>query len=224
MPAECVQFPATAVTGAAGFSSLIRRKSSAELFSWSSTTSSAKTPEHLQRHPREGDRARVVDGTAPRVRAREALRHAADLPARQLLKGTTVGEAGEVAVAPGEIRRRVERGGAGEERVVTSDQQQRLLSAHAAAHRVDAVRPDPQPGERRLRDVLHVREVVDLPRPAPRVQGQHPSVSLGADHREPAAGRQVAPEPEICTPCDTPPMRRDDQRHRRVVRRAEVGR
>ena len=41
MPAECDQFPATPVTGAAGFSSLIRRKSAAELCAWSSTTSSA---------------------------------------------------------------------------------------------------------------------------------------------------------------------------------------
>src|SRR5687767_13283715 len=42
-------------------------------------------PEHLQRHAGEGDRARVVDRAAARVRAGDALGDAPDLAASELL-------------------------------------------------------------------------------------------------------------------------------------------
>ena len=129
MPAECDQVPATPVTAAAGFSSLIRRKSAARVVRLVQHDLVGRAPEHLQGHAREGDRARVVDRTAARVGDGHALRNTAYLTPSQLLKRTAVGEARKVAIPPREIRRRIESDCPCEEGVEASNEQERLLAA-----------------------------------------------------------------------------------------------
>ena len=106
---------------------------------------------------------------------------------------------------------------------MTRREQQRLLSAHAAAERVDAVPVQVQPRQRARNDRRHPRQVVDLPRRAPRVVGQEPSFAVGVDDRERALRRERAPEPRVRVPRDAAAVRRDDEWDRGVVRRPVRG-
>ena len=181
-------------------------------------------PVELQRHARERDRASVGNRTAPRVRARVTLGRAADLATRPLLQALPVRNPREVAITAREVGRRVEGGGACQEPVVSRHEEERLLAAHAATHRVDGMRPHAQPRKGRLRDVLHVREVADLALPAPRMERQPTAVPLWADHGEATACRQVAPEGQVRPPRETATVRGDHERQRRVVVRPDIGR
>ena len=78
----------------------------------------------------------------------------------------------------------------GEELRTPTDEEQRLLPAHAPADRVDPTRIDAQPRSRGTKDRRHAREIVDLPAPAPRVERQpspHPPGQTTA--KSPCPGR-----------------------------------
>ena len=104
------------------------------------------------------------------------------------------------------------------------DEEQRLLPAHRASERVDAVRVDVHAEV--LDDLRHPGEIGDLARVAPRVLVQPPSLAAGIDDREVALAGQVAPEPGVVAGAHPAAVRRDDERDRAAVvgRRAATAR
>jgi hypothetical protein len=122
----------------------------------------APAPPDLQRYARERDPAGLVDRAAAGVCTWVRERGAVELDAGKPLQATPSPEVGEVRVAPSEIRRSVERGGAGEQTGEACHEQQRFLAAHAGAERIDAVGVDSQPGQTGPHDRRHPGEVIDL--------------------------------------------------------------
>src|SRR5581483_3322144 len=174
------------------------------------------------------DRPRVRDRAAEPPRERRRRRRAADLAARHPLQhvadralqlpeaALVAAEPRELAVLEREVGDGVERGHAGEQVGVPREQEQALLRAHAAADGVHPPPVDAQPGQRQLDDARHLREVVDLPRRPPRLEREHPSLSVGADDGEAALRRQRPPQMRVPTPGDAAPVRRDHERQARV--------
>ena len=97
---------------------------------------------------------------------------------------------------------------------MTSDEEKRLLSAHASTDCVDAHWIDLQPRARGTKERRHASEVVDLPSPAPGVKRQTPPHSSRADHREVALTRELSPEVRVRAGAHAAPVRRDDERQR----------
>ena len=95
------------------------------------------------------------------------------------------------------------------------DEQQRLLPAHRATDRIDAVRIDVHAEP--LHDRGHPGEIGDLARIAPRVLTQPATLAAGVDDGEVALTRQLTPEARVDGRTDPAPMRRDDQRDRGAV-------
>jgi len=83
-----------------------------------------------------------VHGAPKAVRLRAGARCATDLDAGQRLQATGAGDASELRVAEAEVRHRVEGDGSGDESRMPADEKQGLLTAHAAADRVHALRVD----------------------------------------------------------------------------------
>ena len=173
-------------------------------------------PPDLQRNPGAGDLAQPVLWAAQPVLLRLRARCSPDLDAGERLQGSSLAaEDGEVVVAAEEIGDRVERNRAGKKPRMTSDQQERLLPAHASADCVDPLRIDAQPRTRGAEDRRHASEVVDLPSPAPRVKRQTPPHSSRADHGEVAVTRELPPEIRVRAAAHAAPVRRDHERQRR---------
>ena len=127
------------------------------------------------------------------------------------------GEVGEIAIPARHVGYGVERGGAGEELGMACDEQQRLLSAHARAERIDAVRLDLQPRNRAAYELRHAGEVLDLSGIAPGEALEPPALSLRVDDGERAQCRQVAPAVDVLLCRDAASVRRDDERQRRII-------
>ena len=92
---------------------------------------------------------------------------------------------------------------------VAGDEQERLLSAHRAAERVDPVLVDVHAP--RARDRRHARKIRDLSRRAPRVPVQLPPLAGGVDQCEAALAGEVAPEERVVALVYPAPVRRDDE-------------
>ena len=74
-----------------------------------------------------------------------------------------------------------------------AEEQQRLLAAHRAAHRVHAMEVDVQPRQRVVEDLRHAGEVVDLALRAPgEAAAQVCALAVGVDDCEAADRREVA--------------------------------
>src|SRR5262249_2433966 len=112
-------------------------------------------PPELQRHSRPRDRAGVVEWAPPCVGTRVCGRRTADLFAGGPLQEPPESQLGKVTVAQSEIRVGVERSGAGEQARVPGEEQERLLTAHAAAERVDTSRVDVEPRHLPAQDLRH---------------------------------------------------------------------
>src|SRR5204862_3211100 len=97
----------------------------------------------------------------------------------------------ERPIARRHVRRCIERGCAGKQPWKPREEEQRLLSAHAAAECVDPMTIDVQPGDGVLRDLRHPGEVTDLSWITPREESQLPALALWVDDGEAAARRQV---------------------------------
>src|SRR5204863_7605947 len=108
-----------------------------------------------------------------------------------------VTKTGEVAIAHDHVRGRVEGGCAGEEVRVMRDEEERLLSAHAAPEGEDPTPVDVKPRKGALDEVGHVRQIGDLARISPRVELQAASLPLGVHDRERPDGGEVAPDPRV---------------------------
>src|SRR5581483_4287142 len=96
---------------------------------------------------------------------------------------------------------------------------QRLLPAHAAPDRVDALAVDAKPREGPSHDLGHPGEIVDLALPSPRVQGQAPSLPLRVDDGERAECGKPAPEAQVHPRRDASAVRRDHEGDRRMPAR-----
>src|SRR5207249_11511060 len=105
-------------------------------------------PPELERHPGERDPARQLERASQRVKPWRAPWRTADLRAGEALQQQASAEPAEVAVAKPHVRRGVEGHGSGEQARVSSGQEQRLLPAHALAHRVDTPPVELEPGKR----------------------------------------------------------------------------
>jgi hypothetical protein len=116
-----------------------------------------------------------------------------------------------------EVRDRVHGNGARKQMRVPGDEEQRLLSAHAASECVDAGTIDPNPGKSVRDDAGHPRQVVDLAAVAERLQVEPATHPVRVDDREAADSGQVAPVPGIRETRASAPMRRDDEWQGRVV-------
>ena len=193
-------------------------------------------PPQLQRNARRCDCACVRQRTARRIGTGIGARRAADLGARELPQAvadrrppprqtaSVAADAREVAIAPRQVRDRVERRRTGEQRGMACHQQQALLAAHARAEGVGARPVEPEPRNRAPDDLRHAREIVDLPGIPPREPGEPPSLPLGIHDGERSERRQVAPALHVLARRDAATVRRDDQRQRRIVVRAVPGR
>src|SRR3954468_10812274 len=158
----------------------------------------AGAPPELERDARARDPARVGDRAAPREGRPRRLRRPADLLARESLErapevagppealraDTAATELREGAVLAREVRYGIEDRGACEQPRVARDEQQRLLAAHAAAEGVDPRPVDLEPRQRRSHDLRHSREILDLPRVAPRERPEPPALPVGVDDGE----------------------------------------
>src|SRR5579862_3630167 len=141
-----------------------------------------KAPPDVQGDTVLGELPDVGDGTSQRVCTRRGRWCAAYLEAGERLQpGAAAGDPPEGRVAGGHVGGGVEGGGACEKAGMKGGQEQRFLSAHAAADGIDAARVDSEPGQCGLEDPRHACEVVDLAAPAPRVQGQATSLPFGVD-------------------------------------------
>ena len=229
--AEWIQKPTNASTFARGFSRRSCQKSLPDWDCWSIDDLVGDAPPELQRHAGARDRAGVGDRAARRIGGGARARAAADLAARDLAEGRAelgaeqrparvlAADAIEVPILERQIGHGRERRRAGQQVRMASQQQQRLLAAHAAAERVDLAAVDPEPRQRRAQDLGHAREVGDLAGIAPGVAGHAPAARVRVDHREGAAAGQVAPQDRVRLPVQAAPVRRDHERQRRVGRR-----
>ena len=125
-------------------------------------------------------------------------------------------------VLEGEIGRSVHGDRAGEQVREAAGEQQRFLSAHRTADGVQPAAIDVKPGELRLDDVGHSREVGDLAAVAPRVQRQEAPVTVGIDDGEVSERRESAPAAGVDLPVDGAAVRRDDEGDGGVVARPVV--
>jgi hypothetical protein len=90
----------------------------------------------------------------------------------------------ERVISSRHIRRSVERRGPCEQMRIPGDEEQRLLSAHAAPECIDATTIDPEPRYSVPRDRRHPREVADLTGISPGEQRQRTALALRIDHGE----------------------------------------
>ena len=164
-------------------------KNRADCVRWSTTISSASLHQTWSGDAGARDLLDPVHGASKAVRLRAGARCAADLDAGERLQRTGAGDASELLVAEAEVRHGVEGDGSGEQSRMPADEKKRLLSAHAAADRVHALRVDSQPGAGLAEDRRHPREVVDLTPPAPGVERKASSHSAGTDDGERPARR-----------------------------------
>jgi hypothetical protein len=170
-------------------------------------------PVQLKRNAGERDAPDVVVRAPQLVGTQVGPRRAADLAPREALQHPPARKRGEVAVAAFHVGCRVERGCTGKQLRVSRNEQERLLTAHRTADRIDAADAHAV----RLRDLRHPRQVVDLAGVAPRVEPSPPSLAGGVDHREAALARQVTPQIGVLGGADPASVRRDDERDRRAV-------
>ena len=177
----------------------------------------SSAPPDLERHAGEGDLPRPVERAPDLIAPRIGRRSPSDLEACQPLQAVAEAQVVESPVARGHVRRRIERGGAGQQVWEPRNEQKSLLASHAAADRVDATGIDSQPRDRAPEDVRHSCEVPDLSGVAPGEEGQRPALPFGIDDCERAERGKVVPTPCVRPRSDPAPMWRDDERDRWVV-------
>ena len=127
----------------------------------------ACAPPDLKRHPGERDLPRTVEGAAGFVSPRIRRGCAADLAPREPLQPLSETKEIEGPIASRHVRRRIEGSRAGEQPRKSGEQEERLLTTHAAAEREHPMTIDLQPGNGMLRDRPHSREVANLSRVTP---------------------------------------------------------
>src|SRR5664279_2954379 len=153
----------------------------------------ARAPPQLERNAGECELTRIVDRAPVRPCIARDARDAAELEARQLLQPGTVTALREHRIPGRHVRGRVERDGARKQMRVCREEEQRLLAAHASAHRVHATSCDMQPGAGALARRGHSSVVRNLAWTSPRIQLEASALTLGVDDGEVSERRQVAP-------------------------------
>jgi hypothetical protein len=145
---------------------------------------------------------------------------ATDLGPEHALQLEAVDEPREEAVPGRQVGRRVEHGRARKEERVTRHEEQRLLAAHAPPDRVDALALDAKPRERVAHDPGHAGEVANLAGIAPGVEREAAALALRVHDGEAADGGVVLPHAHVGPGLHAAPVRRDDERDRRVAPRS----